>query len=341
MLNTILIKELDIKEFRGIRKLAKPIKLEKFNIIIGRNNTGKTTILEALFLLPIFTKIPTLGTSRIELLSTLHGGISSLVYGYSGTAIIDYKVSDHKIQLKLSNNGTVSAIINETKISNTSATPIASSTQDQYLRTLSEIMKTPTEELPSTILFIPNDTQFLKELQNKLVPEDEWNRVVKSGANTTTIKELVNPTVHDKYTEAFIQRNDIRLRKELPDSKVLYIKITDIGDGIERALTTALWLESHKPKLVLWDDIETAAHPGLIEVLLKWLTNKPWQTVITTHSIDVLYELAYLEPKNTQAILLTKTPNDIVNYKTLTIDQLDEILEKGLDPRKLADILKL
>ncbi|RLI97178.1 MAG: hypothetical protein DRP00_04395, partial [Candidatus Aenigmatarchaeota archaeon] len=93
------------------------------------------------------------------------------------------------------------------------------------------------------------------------------------------------------------------------------------------------------PKLVLWDDIETAAHPGLIEVLLKWLTNKPWQTVITTHSIDVLDRIVTLQPKNTQIIALQKTPDDTLKTKTLTIDQAEDLLNKNIDIRKVIDLL--
>jgi len=47
----VLVKSLDLKEFRGVRKLSKPIELEDFTVLIGRNNVGKTSILEALYLL--------------------------------------------------------------------------------------------------------------------------------------------------------------------------------------------------------------------------------------------------------------------------------------------------
>ena len=49
----MLINEIkSIKEFRGIKELKEPIKLSKFNILIGKNNSGKTAILESLFLFP-------------------------------------------------------------------------------------------------------------------------------------------------------------------------------------------------------------------------------------------------------------------------------------------------
>ncbi|EHP88275.1 AAA family ATPase [Methanotorris formicicus] len=39
-----------IKEFRGIKELKEPLKLSKFNILIGKNNSGKTAILESFFI---------------------------------------------------------------------------------------------------------------------------------------------------------------------------------------------------------------------------------------------------------------------------------------------------
>ena len=47
--NTIIIKELNIENFKGITSLV--IKPTKINIIVGKNNTGKTSLLEAMDLL--------------------------------------------------------------------------------------------------------------------------------------------------------------------------------------------------------------------------------------------------------------------------------------------------
>ena len=50
-MSSVIVKELDFSEFRGIRRLAKPLELGSFNVLVGRNNVGKTAILEALYLL--------------------------------------------------------------------------------------------------------------------------------------------------------------------------------------------------------------------------------------------------------------------------------------------------
>ncbi|RDD52756.1 MAG: DUF2813 domain-containing protein, partial [Candidatus Korarchaeota archaeon NZ13-K] len=87
----MLVESLELHELRGIRRLSKPLELTEFNVLIGRNNVGKTAILEALYLLrmPFATyPLPPYGEDLPTLLSKLHGGPSSLIYGYAGEARI-------------------------------------------------------------------------------------------------------------------------------------------------------------------------------------------------------------------------------------------------------------
>ena len=119
----MLIKSLDIVEFRGIKRLFKPINFTKFNIIIGRNNSGKTTILDALSLLPhamctLPDGYPSDIYTRFQLLSKLrcHDKTNSryLVYLYDGQAIISYQLYDkysrakyRKIEIAIPSEGEV------------------------------------------------------------------------------------------------------------------------------------------------------------------------------------------------------------------------------------------
>ncbi len=331
---TIVIKELDIEEFRGVRKLAKPIKLKKFNIIIGRNNTGKTTILEALYLLatPSGYTAPLTEVSRLDFITQLHGGKSCLIYGYSGTARIRYRLFNDEVVTVTLTAGTLESIV----INNREAYV------ETYIDYIAKLLNISKDEVHNLTLYIPNSTEFLKELRNKLKEPTTWSTLTKYGAHRKIVTELINPTVYDKYTEILIERNELKLRKEVSEEiGPLYIHVADLGDGIERICLTALALEYLKPRLVLWDDMEVAAHPGLIEVVMKWLTSKNWQVVITTHSIDVLLELTYQSPEDSQVIILRKTPDDIVEHTTLTPNELEEYFNRGIDIRKLIDLLEL
>ena len=66
----VLIREFYIKEFRGIRETKEPTHLSQFNVLISKNNSGKSAILEALSLFPVPFRdysIPFIGSSRLEI----------------------------------------------------------------------------------------------------------------------------------------------------------------------------------------------------------------------------------------------------------------------------------
>ena len=107
-----LISELDVREFRGIRQCAKPIKFSNFTVLIGRNNSGKSSVLEALSLLPYPFDHPLrhIGMSKVQLLNFLHQNpvdnkVSNLLYRYSGSAEIDYTYMDNELSLVLDQTG--------------------------------------------------------------------------------------------------------------------------------------------------------------------------------------------------------------------------------------------
>ena len=295
--------------------MRESITLGRLNVLIGRNNSGKSAFLEALSLFPIpfnAYHAPFLDSSRIQLIAQLHSGLESLVYGYSGIAEIKFSINHNEIMYRITDHGNIFAFIDGKRLDS-----------QTYLK---------------EVAFIPNDSNFLKSVREKIV--SAWSTIMKSGANVRVVRDLISRVVHDEFTEVYLGANNVlELRKELPDDKVFWIRVTDIGDGVERLLISALYLEVLRPKLVLWDDIEASAHPGLIEVLIKWLINKNWQIVISTHSIDVLNLLTKIAPADTLIWVLRSDEYDRLNIKQLTIDDVADILESNIDIRRILDQL--
>jgi len=320
-----VIESVEMKEFRGIRACKEPIKLSRFTVLIGRNNAGKTSVLEALSLLPVRSigqvRFSPVGWSMGRFMELLHGGPASLVYGYTGKAVIDYVVRGKKITWEYEAGSVRSSI---------------------SVEGLAELLGIRPEEVPSSILLLPNDARFLTELSDGLREKKEWNRVEKSGANTSIVR-LIDGVVNDHFTEAGIRFNSIALRKvigrEGPYERIIHVEVADLGDGVERVLLFGLWLETYRPKVVLWDDIEASAHPGLIEAVLEWLASRDWQVVLTTHSLDVLDRLVAIEPEGASVVVLRKRPDDVLEPRTLSLEELREKLESHVDVRREVDIL--
>ena len=341
-----LISSVRLWEFKGIRACEEPIRLSRFTVLIGRNNSGKTSVLEALALLPysLLRRGPTnynlqpFRKSWSDALNILHGGLSSLIYGYTGKAKINYLVKGNMITRILSTSGEIRTLINNEELAVGIIAPRAY--ESEYEKRLADIMgiKDP-EELLFSIIFLPNDSFLLSSLAKEIASITEWAKVEKSGANVAIVRDLIAKAVHDRFTEATVRFNSIVLRKELPDGRVIYVKAADLGDGVERVLIYGLWLETYKPKVVLWDDIEASAHPGLIEAVLEWLASRDWQVVLTTHSYDVLERLVAIEPEGASVVVLKKGADDVLEPRVLSLDELREMLESHVDVRKVVDIL--
>jgi len=328
----VLIEELNIREFRGIRETVEPIRFSKFNVLVGRNNSGKSAVLEALALFPFpidSIVLPIVGKTRLDLISSLHSGRSALIYGYAGFGELKYRVNGKFIRFLISDGGITSGFIDGEKIQ-------FSSFIEEIPRVIGEGLSL--DEINSLVAFIPNDSGFLVDIYKGVI--GVWDELMKGGANIRIVKDFVSRVVHDEFTEIFLGRQDkLLLRKVLPDERVFWIKVEDLGDGVERIVLTALYLEALQPKLVLWDDFEVSAHPGLIRATLEWLSGKDWQIVLSTHSIDVIREVIRVDPEGAQFILLRSDESDRVHVRYFDVDEMDEVLDSNVDARLILDLI--
>jgi len=331
----MFLKAVMIREFRGIRRMD-ALWLRKFNVIIGRNNSGKTAILEALFLFPVpFDSyvVPWYPRSRIGMIAEFHSGVGSLVYGYSGSAEVAYEVEIGSrilgITFILDTHAAVDVRMDGREV-----------VLNEYLDELSSSLGLSRDDLFAFSFYLASRTGFIYKLHEFLCRDDVWNTIVKLGANTRLVRGFVSGAVRDRFTEILLgPKKRLMLRKEFSDGNVMYIDVADLGSGVERTLLVALALEYLSPKIVLIDDVEQSAHPGLLKAFIEWLADKDWQVVLTTHSIDVLSALVELDVKDFQLIALNKDPDDVVNFRVYELSELEDALASGIDLRRMLDLV--
>ena len=357
----VFVKEVDIKGFRGIKTLAKPVKLRKFNVLIGRNNVGKSAILQALYLLS--TQTQPYNADPISFLTKLIGSSKSLVYGYTGKAEISYvfeprtaienvvvhgksvdRLSIDSSILTISSDGSVmrryrvalGEVIEE--VNSNEMVQILSKTATVYTPIHNLVERFLLGEKNALTLYIPNKDEAFLSLHDFVFSNAE--RIVKEGLNIRIITEHLNRVVYDKFTEVFPgPGNELYVRKEV-ESKVLYTRLKDFGEGVKRFTLIYLVTELLNPLMVLWDDVEVAMHPSLLDTALNWLARSDRQVVVSTHSIDVLNSVTLIEPRDAQIVMLWKDGNDIVYFRSLEIDEVEDLLDKHIDIRTLIEVIK-
>lgn len=324
------VDSLDLKEFRGIRAFKKPLELAKFNVLVGRNNSGKSAILHALSLLPHpdLTLPMSLDVynwkTRIGVFEYLLGGKSSAVYRYAGAASLAFTVKEKACRAEIGDRGDLFFLEDEQINANTCCARL----------------DIDAERAKDLVAFVPNESRFLRSLEVRL--REAWTSIEKSEAHVRVVKEIINRSVNDTFTEIIVRENELYARKEVQGNP-FYVKVRDLGDGVKKMLSVLLWLETSSPELVLWDDFEASVHPSLLKLVLEWLIKKDWQVVIATHSIDVLLKLLDIgfESKDCSLLLLQKTPDDLLLQKRLTLEELEDLVSSNQDPRLLPDLLTL
>jgi len=326
---------IELKEFCGIRNCKSPIKLSKFTVLIGPNNSSKTTLLTALFLFPYpfgNYKLPIIQSDKFEFLSKyLEKDKKALVYRYSGKGEIECTINSKLLKLEVFDDGTLTMYFNGEKLESVG---LIEELAKKIAKFIGFDFKGMDEFIGYTLL-LPNNSSFRISLSDGLCKE--WEKVEKTGAHFKLVRELIQKVIDDRFTEVVPRFDKLTLRKDLLND-TYYVKLENVGNGIKRVLTSMLWLEAIKPKVVLWDDIEASSHPSLIKSIIEWLAEHEWQTIISTHSIDVLHEVLLTEPKDAKILLLRKSNEDELRYKAYTLKELEEMFEEGYDVRKLIGI---
>ena len=321
----MFVKSLYFEEFKGIKKTVDSIDFSHFNILIGRNNSGKSAILEALSLLPkpdLRDSIENL--SKIQKLRNLHGQGDSnkaLIYLYSGKSYLKYDTSLGKIEIELELDD-FKTYINERFIQ--------SDAEFKKYTHLNDI------SLDETVLFIPDNTNILYSIQTKM---EQYKELLTKKGFHIKIAEFLNKTVSDRYTE-IVFLHPISLRKQI-NSNTIYLPLSDLGSGAERIVKIMAMVEAIEPKLLLIDDFGGGFHPTLIKMVLEWLNSLKTQIIITTHSIDVLNLIRQTKPKETNIIFLNKDKNDYLNSKVFSLRKLEDYIDANLDPRYFVDKFNL
>jgi len=328
----MFVSELHLKEFRGIKDCEETLELSKFTVLVGRNNVGKSAILEALSLLPHpYMGDIVYGNTKLSLVKNmLHSG-KHIAYGYSGIARIEFSIKNRKWLIEIPEGEAKLFIDNETVRWRVDVQKISDALGMQVEDDIRS-------HLQKMVVFLPNNTKYIEKMDELLQNENYKNFIMKQGAHVRVAK-AISECVSDNFTEVIL--DTMKIRKELPNGNVFYIHLDDLGDGIKKAVRVMLLIEALKPKLILWDDFEVFAHPSLIKILLNWLAKGDWQVVISTHSIDVLYELLDVRPEDCSILLLDKTEDDVLRYDKLTLNDLEDLFLANQDPRLVADALAL
>jgi len=304
------LNSLSIKNFRGINNLELN-NLSNINILVGDNNCGKTSVLEAISLFQNPLEINNILTScckrgrdiisifdlflemfpreninkNIEIISSINSVLYNL--NINGKLIerinpnlyrciendeyFDENYFENRIFKGRIKVKKNTEVINEKEIN---------LSEEKIQSTLGDL----SNQIINMVYVSPYDY-----LYNRLI--DDTINVIKSGEKEEVIKLL-------KILDNNIEDFNVLKSKNKPSSiyikhsKYGFMSLSSFGDGVKKILTLASAVVSAKNGILLIDEIETAIYKNILNDVFGWLINAckiyKVQLIATTHSLEVI-----------------------------------------------------
>lgn len=347
-----MLSSIEIKTFRAFERLRVD-DLDRINLFVGRNNSGKTTILEAAEMLvseDSAAAIVRCAMRRGEMLipreedrPSRHVDISHLFHGHDCDVGTSFSIqgqesganvaiecvvipldSDHKMGKELFSDAynlepRLSIMIKNGSKEEPISLPLSISgglSLDYIRRTH---LRPSLKARPAS--FVRTETLDTFELQ------EFWDSIAltEEESNVIEILKILEPSI-DRI--AFLSQ---RAYRYYSSSGGIYVKLKgldnriplgSLGDGIRHLLTMSLAVSRSQRGFVMIDEIDTGLHHSVMtdmwRVLIKTAQRLDVQVFATTHSLDCLRSLAWLyssEPHLCHQVRLHRV--DIGRYRTV------------------------
>lgn len=349
-----MIKSLVIKNYRGIRKCVLE-DLKRINVFIGRNNSGKSSILESLYLASaafyfnddlhgLGNKLNFLLNRRCPRGYTWNTAKEVLWYMYNTKSPISIElfIDEQKnplvvdlfewhehpmIRYKIGNADHICLIHrlmfnSENRAMVGHISDIVFSKETKFFSDFKLIDNALVQKMDTIEKKLWKD--LLKERDDRIIVE-----ILRSGYDID-IEDLTYTTYDGKV---------FQLAVKLPKTT---IRVDDLGDGARHAILLMMIASLSKNTALLIEEPENYQHPsGLaktLDMLLTLVKRNNIQLFITTHSLEflrILREESKEKKVNVGIYFLERDSLGDVSVRKLTFDNMTILEKMGFDPRFL------
>lgn len=349
-----MITNLKLTNFRGIKEGE--LDLKPLTILLGGNNSAKSTILEALFLAPNpFRRVPyrvgddtaagVIQSTHETLNST---GYAFLLYNYTAQnaeirCIVDGE--EHLIRFVVQPENPETVLVSTNKETGDKSPVIITGKEEKVnpVGTLNMSIKGGSSQVNQKKNFIDNSllvSATLSKSSHRYI-NDKWVTITNLGIDRA-VAEDVSKLVYDNYKNITIEPflgGNTTINGLLEDGR--RIRLADQGEGFQIYLLAKILYELEHPKVLLWDDIEAHLNPRMLLSIAEWffdILEKGDQVIVTTHSLEAARTIAGVNEEKA-AIHLTSLEKGVLKTKKLTLKEVEEYLEAGIDVRVAEPIL--
>jgi len=355
-----MIKSVFVRSYRGIRS-CKLNNLKRVNVFIGKNNSGKSSLLESLYLASaafhfkedlskrVVTKIEYLLNRRCYRGYNWNNAKEILWYEYNIESPIFIEVDlenrkdpvrislfswhDHPLVRQQVGSADHICLLEWRGYSSESGAPVGP------LLSNSERQRFKKEiDFFSAFKFI--DTALIQEMD--IIEKKLWKDLLKKRLDKLVVevlKEGYEMDVEDLTYTTYDEGRTYQLAVKLPWTS---LRVDDLGDGARYALLLVMMVALSKNTALLIEEPENHQHPsGLakaLEMFLSLVKQNNIQVFITTHSLEFLRLLKNIsEEKRIDfgIYFLERNKQGQIDARELTGENIEVLERMGFDPRFL------
>lgn len=347
-----------IGAFRGLRDLTLD-HLGCINLLVGKNNSGKTSVLEAL---AIFAQPEDFGAWLKVARSRNPNNLLDALEGLFPHVLID--INEARAAIELTGRGRIDEQHIRAFCEKVYGVPPEEDETDQEEDHLGDSPPEEEERLVISGVSTPDGGTFnhaiwrrngflrLRNVRPKtsvilLPPYSHRSGFEELRRTGQAIRESYLPAVEkllqkiDKDIIEIVtppQQNSSRAQLMIRHKQIGLAPISVFGDGIRRALSIALAVPPARNGLLLIDEIESALHVSVLDTLYPWLVEAcaeyNVQLFATTHSLEALDAVAKLDKSINGELSAYHLENDADNIRRYTGGMLYRLVhQRGLDIR--------
>ena len=323
--------KLCIDRYRKLQNLE-ITNLSKVNIFVGANNKGKTTVLEAFYLLSQLNNLNAF--LELEKFRSKTENIDpvfidkNFTEGINIVAIFDDSQYDIKLSKETINDndfdktGYISTITEIAQINkDTFENKIhLFSNKDSVLNSDDKIQKLCFATFTSPYRY---NSELLKTAHSSLIESKDFDKVLRF------IQENLDSSIEKIELVSINNLNRFMVTSTKNDKA---IDITKYGEGLQRIFEIILLMIYSKGGIICIDEIDSAIHKSLLIKFTKFIQELAHeynvQVFLTTHSkecIDAFVENKYKNNELTAFVL--KEVDDKIQYKYLNGSRLEELVD--------------
>jgi len=346
-----MIKKLKIKNYKSLKDVE--LELDKFNVLIGPNASGKSNLLDCL------TFISEIAQREIYNSLEVRGGYEHVVFGggnknieLSIDFILDNEASKYSISFtdegiegeKLT-IGDLEAIDRDAQGGKISIEKEGEITSESGHANLSlSYVNRPSKRYPQILkteeyLTAWRSYNFITSEMRKTYSAKRNLILDKNGGNLAQV--LLS--LHNERPKTFDKIEDM-LKQAIPQIDELLTPLTEggetyvamrekgfdspfdyfqVSDGTLKLLAYITAIASEEPKLICFEEPENFIHPRLVELLVEILKRSDKQIILSTHSP---YLVDWVEPED--VIIVEKKDQETVAKRIKEADKLKGHLEE-------------